>query len=189
MLEHEFIHIMQFGASAYYSQEGRWYWEASADWFADFAVPEAGLDAQNAVQFLLLPELPLDYFEPGNLSSLANMHQYSSSVFLVATTELAKGDWTRHPRQLDLATGDDVPSKCSTRCSPGAWRRHLHGVRPCDDARRAVVRQDGEQWLEDYQGSDPLDEAHADHRVAEAEGSEVRIEIDPSRLPGRSHST
>jgi hypothetical protein len=183
VLEHEFLHVVQYGASAYYSQEGRWYWEASADWFADHAVPEAGLDAQNAIQFLLLPELPLDYFDPGNLSSLADIHQYSSSVFLIATTELLSGDWTPFRDSWTLAEGSDVPVDVLDALLPDGMPRAY------SDFVRAMTLYElsfGEtvaDWLEDYQGDD-LDEYHLVTASAASEGSDEPVEIDPSRYPG-----
>jgi MYXO-CTERM domain-containing protein len=181
VLEHEFHHVVQFGASAYYSQEGRWYWEASADWFADHAVPEEGLDAQDAFQFLLLPELSLDYFEPGDLSTMANIHQYSSSVFLIATTELDDGDWTPFRDSWTQAKGSDVPIDVLDALLPNGMASAY------TDFARAMTSYDlsfgptVEDWLDDYGDSS---EYHTVTASADAAGSGSPVEINPSLFPG-----
>src|SRR6185369_119944 len=109
-LEHEFFHVVEDGTGAFYSdQHARWYREASSDWFANYAVPEANRDVEDAYSFLLLPELPLDYYEPDDLSSTANVHQYSAAVFLIATTELDDGDWTPFRESWKQAGPSDIP--------------------------------------------------------------------------------
>jgi MYXO-CTERM domain-containing protein len=181
VLEHEFHHVVQFGSGAYYSQGGAWYWEASADWFADYAVPEAGLDAQDAFQFLLLPELPLDYFEPGDLSSLANIHQYSSSVFLIATTELDDGDWTPFRDSWTTASGSDDPIDVLDGLLPNGMASAY------TDFARAMTLYDLSfgptvaKWLDYYSTSG---EYHTITAEVDAAGSDAPVDIDPSLFPG-----
>ena len=181
VLEHEFLHVVEFGATAYYTQAGRWYWEASADWFADYAVPEEGLDAQNAFQVLLLPELPLDYFEPGDLSSIANIHQYSSSVFLIATTELNDGDWTPFRDSWTEADGSDVPIEVLDALLPDGMATAY------TDFARAMTSYDlsfgptVEGYLDDYGSSAKY---HTVTAAADAAGSDAPVEIDDSLFPG-----
>jgi hypothetical protein len=183
VLEHEFLHVVQFGEAVYYSQQGRWYWEASADWFADYAVPEAGLGVRNAWQFLLLPELPLDYFDPDDLSTLANIHQYSSSVFLTATTELGDGDWTPFRDSWTQADGSDEPIEVLDSLLPdGMAATYTEFVRAMTSYELSFG-DTVEQWLEDYQGSDPLDD-HSVTTYVEPEGSIAPVELNPSRYPG-----
>jgi hypothetical protein len=182
VLEHEFLHVVQFGASAYYSQEGRWYWEASADWFSDYAVPEAGQAAQNAVYFLLLPELPLDYFDPGNLSTVANIHQYSSSVFLIATTELSDGDWTPFRDSWIDVNGSDVPIEVLDALLPtGMAATYTEFVRAMT-LYELSFGETVEDWLENYGGD--FDENHAVTASADSAGSDTPVEIDPKLHPG-----
>ena len=182
VLEHEFLHVVQFGASAYYSQAGRWYWEASADWFSDYAVPEVGQAALNAMQFLLLPELPLDYFDPGNLSTLANIHQYSASVFLIATTELADGDWTPFRDSWTQADGSDVPIEVLDTLLPeGMAAAYTEFVRAMT-LYELSFGETVEDWIDDYAGL--MSENHAVTAVADAAGSDQPVEIDPSLYPG-----
>jgi len=182
VLEHEFLHVVQFGTGAYYSQGGAWYWEASADWFADYAVPEEGLDAQDAFQFMLLPELPLDYFEPGDLSSIADIHQYSSSVFLIATTELDGGDWTPFRDSWTQANGSDDPIDVLDTLLPNGMASAY------TDFARAMTTYDLSfgptvaKWLDYYAGS--VDEDHAITASVDPAGSDAPVEIDSSRFPG-----
>jgi uncharacterized protein (TIGR03382 family) len=181
VLEHEFHHVVQYGAGAYYSQEGRWYWEASADWFADYAVPDAGLDTQDAFQYLLLPELPLDYFEPGDLSTIADIHQYSSSVFLIATTELDDGDWTPFRDSWTVADGADVPIDVLDSLLPNGMATAY------TDFARAMTSYDlsfgptVKGWIDDYGNSS---DNHSVTAAADSAGSDAPVAIDASLLPG-----
>src|SRR6185436_1397303 len=88
---HEFHHIVQFGSNSYWSQDAFWYWEASASWFADLAVPETYNQAYDGALFRMMPHIPLDYFVYGD-GSLLGYHQYAASLFLIAVTEAAGGD-------------------------------------------------------------------------------------------------
>jgi MYXO-CTERM domain-containing protein len=182
VLEHEFHHVVQFGASAYYTAEGDWYWEASAEWFADHAVPEAGQAAQNAVQFLMLPELPLDYFQPGDLSTLASIHQYSSGVFLTATAELAGGDWTPFRDSWNDAGESDVPIEVLDALLPdGMATTYTEFVRAMT-LYELSFGHTVEDWLDDW--GHGHEENHAVTASADGAGSDAPVEIAPSLFPG-----
>ena len=182
VLEHEFFHVVEVGTGAfYYAQQARWYREASSDWFADHAVPQEDLDAEDAFYFILLPELPLDYYEPDDLSSLANRHQYSSSVFLIATTELDGGDWTPFRESWKQGGPSDIPIDVLDGLLPdgmaSAYTDFALAMTTFDLSFGPTV----EKWL-DYYGSSS--EYHTVAAAADAAGSDAPVEIDDSLFPG-----
>ena len=182
VLEHEFHHVVQVGADVYRSQETRWYREASADWFADYTVPEEEIDAESAFYFLLLPELPLNFYDPDDLSSIANIHQYSSSVFLIATTELGGGDWTPFRDSWTQAGGSDVPIDVLDALLPNgmasAYTDFALAMTTFDLSFGPTV----EDWLDEYGSS--MDEYHVVTASVNGAGSDAPVAIDDSRFPG-----
>jgi MYXO-CTERM domain-containing protein len=131
---------------------------------------------------MLLPELPLDYFEPGDLSSIADIHQYSSSVFLIATTELDGGDWTPFRDSWTQAKGSDDPIDVLDTLLPNGMASAY------TDFARAMTTYDlsyGQtvaKWLDYYAGS--VDEEHTITASVDPAGSDAPVEIDSSRFPG-----
>jgi hypothetical protein len=79
---HEFYHAIQ-GSTARYSYDGlaAWYWEATAEWAAVRVDPDNAYNGPFAPGYLMLPELPVDFFDYPDSGALQEYHQYGAFLF------------------------------------------------------------------------------------------------------------
>ena len=97
---HELYHAVQ-SATGRYGYEGvsAWYWEATAEWAAMQVVPDNPLSGAFAFGYLMLPELPVNFFDYPDTGELQEYHQYGAFMFPYDLTEqhgweLVRDSWT-----------------------------------------------------------------------------------------------
>jgi MYXO-CTERM domain-containing protein len=98
-LAHEFYHAVQFGTGAFETNDGYWFWEATADWIAVEVFPEY-IDGDAFVPgFLMYPHVPLESFDYPDAGDLIELHHYGAQIFAryiseqVADAELIRDVW------------------------------------------------------------------------------------------------
>ena len=87
---HEFYHDIQFstGAFEWETTEYGWFWEATAEWAAQQALPESGEPFVFSGAFALRSELPVyHYGDPFGSDRLAGVHQYGAAIFFRYLTD------------------------------------------------------------------------------------------------------
>jgi Family of unknown function (DUF6055) len=98
-LAHEFYHAVQFGTGAFETNEGYWFWEATADWVAVEVFPEY-IDGDAFVPgFLMYPQIPLESFDYPGEGELVELHHYGAQIYArylseqVADVNLIRDAW------------------------------------------------------------------------------------------------
>lgn len=85
---HEFYHAIQATTGRYpYDGIAAWYWEATAEWAAMQVVPDNPMSSGFAFGYLLLPHLPVNYFDYPDEGLLEEYHQYGAYLFPHDLTE------------------------------------------------------------------------------------------------------
>ncbi len=104
---HEFYHAIQ-GATERYAYEGisAWYWEATAEWASLQTIPENTSNGTFVYGYLLLTELPVNFFDYPDMGQLQEYHQYGAFLFphdLTAQVgwELVRDSWTDRGTEPD----------------------------------------------------------------------------------------
>ena len=180
---HEFHHVVQYGEDAYvYADQGAWYWEATADWFATICVPETTWDAHGGAQFRMMPHLPLAYFDYYD-KGWSGWHQYAASVFLDAITEWAGGDpttirdsWTNASPGADPI---DVLDGLLPDGMPPTYTEFARALTQYDFAFGDLL----EAYYENYAESYPADN-HSIVAEADPAGSDRPVFVYEALLPG-----
>ncbi len=91
---HELYHAVQDGTRAYpYGGVSAWYWEASATWVSGEVFPDVTDYSVFLFGYLLLPWLPVDFFDYPDTGALQEYHQYGAFLYLRHLTEHV-ADWT-----------------------------------------------------------------------------------------------
>ena len=98
-LSHEFYHAVQFGTGAFETNDGYWFWEATADWVSVEVFPEH-IDGDAFVPgFLMYPQVPLESFDYPGGGELIELHHYGAQIFArylsehVADVDLIRDAW------------------------------------------------------------------------------------------------
>lgn len=87
---HEFYHDIQFstGAFAWGSTDYGWFWEATAEWAAQEALPAAADPYVFSGAFAVKSELPLyHYGDPFGADPVEGVHQYGAAIFFRHLTD------------------------------------------------------------------------------------------------------
>ncbi|MEQ1501545.1 MAG: DUF6055 domain-containing protein [Myxococcota bacterium] len=133
--QHEFYHAIQ-GSLARYTYDGpaAWYWEATAEWAAISTDTSNPTNGPFVFGYLLLPSLPVDFFDYPDTGALQEYFQYGAFVFPydVTTTygfEIVRDTW------MDLGSDPDPLEVMRARVADAggdldqAWLDHLaHNV-------------------------------------------------------------
>ena len=98
-LAHEFYHAVQFGTGAFETNDGYWFWEATADWIAVEVFPEY-IDGDAFVPgYLMYPQIPLESFNYPGEGELIELHHYGAQIYArylseqVADANLIRDTW------------------------------------------------------------------------------------------------
>jgi hypothetical protein len=118
LVAHEFAHALQFGYRPAYNAtpDEPWYWEASAEWSAELALPDIDAYAQQVVYYADRPEL--------HYASTQDSHAYGMSVLNAALLERLDVDlltiWElgeQHPQR----TWDEVIAEAAELPAGAVW--------------------------------------------------------------------
>lgn len=118
LVAHEFAHAVQFAYRPNYraSDDEPWYWEASAEWSAERAMPERDAYAQQVVYYADRPEL--------RYSSMQGGHPYGMSVVNAALEEhldtTMRSVW-EHGADTPQRTWDEVLRDATGLAPAGVW--------------------------------------------------------------------
>jgi len=108
VVSHEIYHDFQFSTDAYWSAEGQWWWEATAEWGAQQVYPTS----RNAYGFVgamaLTQELSLYFMGDPFAMDPTGQHQYGAGLFPRYLSERVD-DPTLIPRSWLTAQGGDDP--------------------------------------------------------------------------------
>lgn len=97
---HEFYHAIQDTTARYvYDGVSAWYWEATAEWAANETLPWNAYLGSFLFGYLLLPELPVNFFDYPDSGALQEYHQYGAFLFPYDLTrtvdwELIRDSWS-----------------------------------------------------------------------------------------------
>lgn len=79
---HEMYHAIQDSLDRYtYQDLSAWYWEATAEWVTMQVLPGNTFSGQFAFGYLMLPDLPVNFFGDREEDSLEKYHQYGAFLF------------------------------------------------------------------------------------------------------------
>ncbi|HMV69881.1 MAG TPA: DUF6055 domain-containing protein, partial [Myxococcota bacterium] len=85
---HELYHAVQDSLARFtYQDRAAWFWEATAEWASMEAIPENPYAGQFAFGYLMLPGLPVDFFDYPDRGDLQEYHQYGAFLFPLELTE------------------------------------------------------------------------------------------------------
>lgn len=88
---HELFHTVQLATEKYATDNGYWFWEATAEWAATEVYPDHPEDLVGA--YALLPHVSLTYVDYPDENTLIEGHHYGAAIFPRYVTEKA-ADWT-----------------------------------------------------------------------------------------------
>ncbi|MCB9685313.1 MAG: hypothetical protein H6738_23055 [Alphaproteobacteria bacterium] len=104
---HEFYHATQ-GATDRYAYDGisAWYWEATAEWAALQTQPDNASNGTFVYGYVLLPALPVNFFDYPDTGALQEYHQYGAFLFPYDLTdqegwELVRDSWNDRGTEPD----------------------------------------------------------------------------------------
>jgi MYXO-CTERM domain-containing protein len=81
---HEFYHAIQGGTNRFDYNEGNdaaWFWEATAEWVTFEVDLDNPYNGTFLYSYLLLPDLPVDYFDYPDSGIMQEYHQYGAFLF------------------------------------------------------------------------------------------------------------
>jgi MYXO-CTERM domain-containing protein len=81
---HEFYHAIQGGTNRFDYDEGNdaaWFWEATAEWVTFEVDLNNPYNGTFLYSYLLLPDLPVDFFDYPDSGALQEYHQYGAFLF------------------------------------------------------------------------------------------------------------
>ena len=104
---HEFYHAIQGRADRYpYEDPSAWYWEATAEWAAIETEPLNPSNGAFAFGYLLLPQLPVNFFDYADTGIIQEYHQYGAFLFAHDLTEQVGWELVRDT-WMDSGTEED----------------------------------------------------------------------------------
>jgi hypothetical protein len=93
---HEFYHAIQGSLGRYsYTGLGAWYWEATAEWAAVETHPVNPAVGSLTYGYVLLPDLPVNFFDYPDSGALQEAHQYGAFLLPYYLTDLVGSDLVR----------------------------------------------------------------------------------------------
>ena len=150
---HEFYHAVQGSLNTYpYRGSSAWFWESSATWASAKVYPDNLNYSAFLFSYMLLPHLPVNFFDYPDTGTLQEYYQYGSFLWPLYLSEFAS-DWSLI-RDAWTAPGDDDDPLESLRIGMAergldldeAWLDHIARNQVWDYPSGDVMQQ----WVEAY---------------------------------------
>lgn len=133
-IPHELFHALQHRTGQYGDFEDRWYWEATATWSEQVAIPSHPSHADFLHGYAFMPHLPLTYYSLFSSGAVDELHPYGAFILFQYLTENSVDNqavgqsWTQQSHETPVLWWEDHLQTIGTDLATTVSEMSAHNV-------------------------------------------------------------